>query len=473
MEVTIDASVILPAYQHLLNDPGPYVLEFLYGGRDSGKSYTVAELLVIECLELSYFRCALIREQSGDIKDSQWQLIKDIVEDWGLSSLFTFLKAPLEIICFNGNKFICRGCNEPQNLKSITACNRAWIEEGLKDLASFTVILTTLRSNDSAVKVYYTFNPECEGNYQNFWLYQDWFSSNSYDLSFTSVRTFDVEVKGVKKQVKLNYRVTHSTYHDNPFVSDERIAFHENNKGYYYTVYTLGRWGYKITGGEFWTQFKSDKHTKDIEWINSPLCVALDSNVTPYVTQALWQIDTVNKELRQFDEIPCPSPNSSAPKAARQFIKWMQRRDYRGKIYVYGDPAANARSVVDENNSSFFEKYIEVLEDEGYHVVNMVERSHPRVGLSGDFVNEIYENGYDGWSIVINSCCQVSIEDYTMCKKDKDGGILKKRITDKETGQSYEQYGHYSDAKRYFVTSVLKDEFKTFADRGRRKISYT
>ena len=470
--IEIEDDVILPVYRDLLHEPDEYSIEFLYGGRDSAKSYTTAQLLIIECLSLDYFRCALIRDVFGSIKDSQWQLIKDIVEAWGLLHKFTFTKAPLEIICDNGNKFISRGCDEPQNLKSITACNRAWIEEGITESAAFTVVLTTLRSTESKVRIFYTFNPECKGNYQNFWLYQDWFAGHDNDCSFIDERKFKVMSAGREKEVSIKYRVTHSTYHDNPYVSDERIAFHENNKGYYYTVYTLGRWGYKITGGEFWTQLKAESHVTHLPFIKSPIYVSLDNNVNPYVSVQVWQVDNGNKCLNQFAEIICKSPDNSSKKAAIRLIQWLKRHDYSDVIYVGGDASANNHTTVDENNASFFDKFIEVLQDEGYHVVSNVGRSNPRVQLSGEFINEIFEVGYDGWSIKIDESCQSSIEDYTMAKKDKDGTILKKRITDKETGQSYEQYGHLSDCMRYLVCTVLKDEFQEYSDRGRRKLSY-
>ena len=66
----------------------------------------------------------------------------------------------------------------------------------------------------------------------------------------------------------------------------------------------------------------------------------------------------------------------------------------------------------------------------------------------------------------------VSIEDYTMAKKDKDGTILKHRITNKQTGQSYEQYGHFSDTMRYFCCTVLKEEYEGYAESGGKGVRY-
>jgi len=486
INLQLDPDDILPAYRHL-SEKNTNTIEFLYGGRDSGKSYTIAQLLVMECVNTGYFRCALIREQFNTIKDSQWQQIKDVCERWDIAGEFTFNKTPLEIVFNrNGNKFICRGCEEPQQLKSITGCNLAWIEEGVKEREAFTIILTTLRSNDSPVRVFYTFNPECEGNYENFWLYEDWFADWWHPgcLGHSGKRTFNVWKAGVKKEVSINFRVTHTTYHDNPYVTDERIALHEHNKGYYYTVYTLGMWGYKITGGEFWTQFRADKHTADIELLRMeddernrflPIHVSLDNNLNPYVTIAIWQVDMEEQTLRQYDELPCRSPDNSAGKAARKLIAWMRSINYKNVIFLYGDSTANAATTNDYNNRSFFDKFIEELEDERYHVVNNVGSSNPRVQMSGEFINEVMENGpaAAGWSIIINKKCAVSIEDYTMAKKDKDGSILKKRVTNKETGQTYEQYGHFSDAMRYFICTVLQDEYEQYADRGRGRRGVT
>jgi hypothetical protein len=55
-----------------------------------------------------------------------------------------------------------------------------------------------------------------------------------------------------------------------------------------------------------------------------------------------------------------------------------------------------------------------------------------------------------------------------MAKENAEGGILKKRETDKETKVSYERYGHFSDCKRYFITTILKNEFIQYKSRGKR-----
>lgn len=134
-EITIEIprQAFLPCYHHLIKSD--YDIEFLYGGRDSGKSRFIASVMVLACMELPYFRCVLVRKVFNTIKESQWQLIKDVVEEWGLTEFFTFRQAPLEIHCENGNKFICRGMDEPGKLKSISnsaSCSNKAARSGLQ-----------------------------------------------------------------------------------------------------------------------------------------------------------------------------------------------------------------------------------------------------------------------------------------------------------------------------------------------------
>jgi len=61
---------------------------------------------------------------------------------------------------------------------------------------------------------------------------------------------------------------------------------------------------------------------------------------------------------------------------------------------------------------------------------------------------------------LIDEGCKTSIGDYIDTKEDRNGGILKTRIT--VNGQSFEKNGHMSDCKRYLITSVLEKEYRTF-----------
>src|ERR1043165_3080196 len=126
IHIKIPKKAFLPCYWHLLNSEAD--INFLWGGRDSGKTHFIAQRMVVKCLSSAKFRCVLIRKTFNSIHDSQFQAIKDVVEAWGLNDLFRFREAPLSIECVNGNKFICRGCDNPGNLKSIKDPTDCWYE---------------------------------------------------------------------------------------------------------------------------------------------------------------------------------------------------------------------------------------------------------------------------------------------------------------------------------------------------------
>lgn len=225
-------------------------------------------------------------------------------------------------------------------------------------------------------------------------------------------------------------------------------------------------------GGEFWAGFNTLKHVQKREYDNeTTIHISLDNNVTPYVTCSVWQVK--GKEIRQISEIPAKDPNNNAVKAAILLSKWLDRVGHDGIVYVYGDPSASARSTVDANSASFFDKYIEVLKQSGFKIVSRVKKSMPEIAMSANFINEIYESQILGFSIVIDPSCTVSIEDYYSVKHDMEGKMDKKKVKDPVTGVTYERYGHFSDAKRYFLMTLLASEFEKYKSKQNQYVVIT
>jgi hypothetical protein len=286
VEIHISPSVYLPKYRHLVNSEAD--INFLYGGRDSGKSHFIAQKMIRDCLKLPYFRCLLIKKTYNTIKESQWQTIKDIVDHWGLNDLFTFKINPLTIECVNGNKFIARGCDDPQSIKSVKDPSHAWYEEGNQlDRDDFITVTTTLRSNKARIQQWFSFNPECDGDYEDFWLWQTFFQN----ISGEGVYEWTMELPEVG-EVKYIYSITHSTYHDNKHCKAERKIFLEQLKDidpYYYQVYTLGRWGRRKIGDPFCFAFSRDKHLGVTELDKRyEVYLSFDFNVNP-ITCGVFQ----------------------------------------------------------------------------------------------------------------------------------------------------------------------------------------
>lgn len=308
MQINLPIQAFLPCYRHLLkNDiPNPanqlapiqIDIDFLWGGRDSGKSRHIAEQLLVDCLQSGYFRCVLVRKVFNTIKDSQWQLLKDIAEEWRIDHLFTFNKSPLEITCINGNKFICRGMDEPGKLKSVSNPSHCWVEEGNQlERDDFIIIMTSLRFNEGRVKTWVSFNPECDGNFEDFWLYKIFFKNRPLYTQRVFIAQWKIQLTGKfgkKYDVYFTYRSTWTTYKDNPFCKPERAAMLEQLivlDPYYYDVFTLGRWGNRNTEDPYCYCFDKEKHVGKTRIIpNLEIYLSFDFNVNP-ITCGVYQHD--------------------------------------------------------------------------------------------------------------------------------------------------------------------------------------
>lgn len=473
VSIEIDEEIFLPCYRHLLDPYQNFDIEFLYGGRDSGKSRHIAMQLILECLQSKYFKCLLIRKVLNTVRDSQFNLIKSIIEEWGIRSLFLINESRMEIICRNGNGFYGRGLDNVSRIKSFNNPSTAWFEEGNQiSNDDFTVVVTSLRA-ECDIKIWFSFNPECEVNYTDFWLYVEWFSHTTA-LSFT----WEKQVMTEKGPVTFTVRATHTTYKDNPYCTPQRRATYESykyskNNAYWYQTFTLGLWGFRKTGDSFWKCFDETKHCREISFDSGlPIFISADNNVNPYIAIGFWQADSTAKELRQVHELACEDPDNTAVKAARAALSYLKSINYNTVLYVGGDPSAKKRSTEDDEGRSFFDKFIAELSTR-YQVVNRVQKSAPEVALSGSFINEIYESNYGGWKIIINTTCRKSIEDYTMTKEDMTGNVLKKTETNKDTKVSFQRYGHFTDTKRYIITTVLSTEFTTYKQRNSHIYGYS
>lgn len=353
--VEFDDDVFLPCYQHLSDSDAD--VNLLWGGRDSGKSVFVAQKLLLDCLEQSNFRCILIRKTFESIKDSQWQLLKDIAEEWKIDDQFHFKVSPLEITCIsNGNKFIARGCDKPGKLKSITNPTHVWFEE-FNQLAEsdYITISTTLRSNERRVQEWATFNPEAEGDYDEFWLFKTFLKSN-YDkgvYSFTETRTIDLPGGG---EASLKYTSTHTTYQDNEYCSVERIARHENlstTNPYYYLVFTKGKWGNPEAQSPFCTQYNPAKHESNIAILRRELqlIISIDFNINPFAI-SFYHSWTDSKGVHLYAVAEKDIPNGSIP----AMIKYIDDhyRYWLPACIMTGDSTGNNRRIDQIDLASLF-----------------------------------------------------------------------------------------------------------------------
>lgn len=150
------------------------------GGRGSGKSHFMAELLVEEAVA-GHIRAACLREVQVSIKDSSKQLIEDKIAKLGVSSLFKITET--EIRGPNESLFIFRGLQNhtATSIKSLEGFNRAWIDEAQTiSKRSLTIATPTFRTPGTEMR--FSWNPAKASD-----PIEEFFTENEGDPDFVCV----------------------------------------------------------------------------------------------------------------------------------------------------------------------------------------------------------------------------------------------------------------------------------------------
>lgn len=215
-----------------------------YGGRDSGKSDDIASIIVSDIMTQDYYRAMLLRRYFADIRDSQFQTIKDCISRWGLNDEFHITESPLKIVYKRNpnNYIIAKGLDKSDATKSKKDITVMWAEEAnqISQQAFIDSNLSIRSSMNRNYKFYLTFNPEQESAWINSYFFPPKGTYEKDDGNFHWV-----------KSIRPNTTILHTTYHDNKFCDPyraaelESLASEDNN---YYRVKTLGLWGGALKG---------------------------------------------------------------------------------------------------------------------------------------------------------------------------------------------------------------------------------
>ena len=138
----------------------PSRFKFIRGGRGSGKSWSVARALILKAFSKPE-RILCTREVQDSIKQSVHQLLRDQIEELGLSEFFQVLAN--EIRGLNGSAFFFSGLSDQTSvsIKSFEGCTLVWCEEAQTiSQRSWRILTPTIRVEGS--EIWATYNPELE-----------------------------------------------------------------------------------------------------------------------------------------------------------------------------------------------------------------------------------------------------------------------------------------------------------------------
>lgn len=443
-----------------------------YGGSSAAKTYSTVQLIVVGMLENKDENTMVLRKYAVDIKDSIYSDFTGIIKGWGLEDHFVIQQN--YIMCkLTGSYVRFRGLDDSEKIKGLANFKRVVLEEISQfEETDLKQIRKRLRGKPGQ-QIIGIFNPVSE---------EHWIKKKIFDLE--DLIEVDSDIAQIQVNEKGNLIILRTNYLDNKyivgdwavnaagelvqvggFVDQHTIDDFEKDKinDYeYYRIYGLGFWGKLRTGAEFWKKFKAAVHVNKIDWNKDlPISLSWDENVNPYLTCEVWQIS--GKHAQQIDEIFLEDPRNRVKDVCAEFMRKFPVHDVAG-MFLYGDKTSVKEDTKLEKGENFFTEIEKHLKS--YHPTLRLQSKNPSVKQSGGFINEIYEGeSASGITIGIHERCKKSIYDYQYAIEDSDGTILKKKVKNKVTGVSYEEFGHASDAKRYIITTAFANDYNTYLNK--------
>lgn len=441
---------------------------WVYGGSSASKSYSVVQLQVLKMLEGDCENALVLRKFAVDIKDSIFQDFKTIISDLGFSDFFIIQQNYIE--CKRSGSYVrFRGLDDSEKIKGISGFKRVILEEISQfDEVDFKQIKKRLRGQEGQ-QIIGIFNPINEDH---------WIKKNVFDLEELQEKETDISGTWVNEQG--NLIILKTNYLDNKYIvgpnfKDQHVIDDfEKDKltdNAYYQVYGLGNWGKIRTGGEFWKDFDANTQITNIGWDEDlPLHLTFDENVNPYITCLVWQILPVigsgKQTAIQIDEICLPDPRNRRHHVCNEFISRYPTARVKG-VFIYGDRTSKKEDTGKEKGENFFtdiEKYLSA-----YRPTTRLQSVNPSIVQSAGFINSTYR-GETLINVLFNGKCKKSIYDYQYALEDSDGTLKKSKKTNPVTKVSYEEFGHPSDAKRYFLTVAFANEYNIYLKGGKTSL---
>lgn len=184
-----------------------YTFYVCKGGRNSAKSTTIAQEIIIDTIDLP-ISTVVYRKVGNTLEQSVFEQLKEATIQFGVEDLFLFQKSPLRIIYKpRGNQIIFRGADDPQKSKSIKIAKfpiaHAWFEEitEFRTEDEFDIIVDSILREELKgfrYKIFVSYNPPRQKAH---WCNKKW------ETQFIPENTY----------------IHHSTYLDNHYLSTQTI----------------------------------------------------------------------------------------------------------------------------------------------------------------------------------------------------------------------------------------------------------
>lgn len=219
---------INPAYLPFMDKP--QFNQIFFGGSSSGKSYFLAQKIVLDNLNGVNWLCC--RNVASTIAKSTFNEVKKAISNMGLWEYYHVNNSNMIITnLINNKQILFIGLDDEEKVKSITPINgvleRIFIEEATEiKRSAYKQLTKRLRGKSEHSKhVIMAFNPILKSH----WIYQEFFGQWEDNKN-----TYEDE----------NLLILKTTYKDNLYLTPDDVRLLEDESDpYYYRVYSLGEWG--------------------------------------------------------------------------------------------------------------------------------------------------------------------------------------------------------------------------------------
>lgn len=223
INLSLKKELFIPKFYPLLLDYSRR-WEFYCGSAGSGKSYSIAQKVIVRCCR-EPIKILVCRRYATTLRNSCFSLFKEVLTRWQLLPYVKIKETDMSITFPNGSQIILMGLDTEEKLLSLNNISTVWIEEAY-EVEREKVEQLNLRMRGQA---------------QNQQLILSWnpISKNSWLYEFT-----------VKKPPESSI-FHHSTYKDNPFLNEEYIKAldeMEQRNPAKYRIYGRGEWGVDVEG---------------------------------------------------------------------------------------------------------------------------------------------------------------------------------------------------------------------------------
>lgn len=313
----LNPELFTPLFHQLCDTTSRFVLN--YGGTAAGKSFSAAQKEVLIAAKQP-IKTLVIRKVGNTLRDSVIPSFRNRINELGLADQYIYNKSDRVLRHKEtGAEIVFRGLDDPDKLKSFEGLTRILVEEAAEiEFKDFTELNRRVRGVPD-IQITLTFNPIHE---------EHWIKKHFIDKETP------------------NTTIIHSTYKDNPHLTDEdreqieQMRAYDNNQ---YRVYALGEWGVLTNDSPWLYAFDREVHTLPfIPYMKSfPVHLSFDFNRDPLTCIAVQKSQTVGKH----DSFVHIIKEFSGKYTLREMCEQI-RTTYNGNmLFVTGDASGNRGDV--------------------------------------------------------------------------------------------------------------------------------